>query len=273
MADGQLITDPIGSHRHSRDAARHGVDPMSFASCVATGEALLTRNEQLQKALSLEHAKSATLRRILGCLHLPILSLCPRLSLRSFTAEAGVLFGITQGDVGRVLAAPSFDPEGVLMTHVRATLDSGLPQALDVEFTTRHRFLCRMLPFRASQHEELAMDGVILAFIATASAPVGTDDMLPLQAASDKGLAARHPKFGLGLSPRQHQVLGKVLAGHPSKNIATDLGISRRTVESHRAAIMQRTGATSLPALARMAVGADGTGDCRTLSSPVRLSV
>jgi two-component system CheB/CheR fusion protein len=45
-----------------------------------------------------------------------------------------------------------------------------------------------------------------------------------------------------------------VLAGHPSKNIAADLGISQRTVESHRADIMARTGATSLPELARLVI-------------------
>jgi len=47
-----------------------------------------------------------------------------------------------------------------------------------------------------------------------------------------------------------------VLAGHPSKNIAADLGISQRTVESHRAAIMKKTGSKSLPALARLALAA-----------------
>ena len=59
-----------------------------------------------------------------------------------------------------------------------------------------------------------------------------------------------------GLTARQHQIMDLVLAGHPSKNIAADLNISQRTVENHRAAIMKRTGSTSLPALARLAVTA-----------------
>lgn len=59
-----------------------------------------------------------------------------------------------------------------------------------------------------------------------------------------------------GLTPRQHQVMEMVLAGHPSKNIAADLHISQRTVENHRASIMRKTGATSLPALARLALAA-----------------
>jgi len=58
------------------------------------------------------------------------------------------------------------------------------------------------------------------------------------------------------LTPRQHQIMDLVLAGAASKNIATDLGISQRTVENHRAAIMKRTGSKSLPALARMALAA-----------------
>lgn len=57
------------------------------------------------------------------------------------------------------------------------------------------------------------------------------------------------------LTPRQREVMALILAGHPSKNIAADLCISQRTVENHRAAIMHRTGATSLPALVRLSLG------------------
>ncbi len=58
------------------------------------------------------------------------------------------------------------------------------------------------------------------------------------------------------LTSRQRQILDLVLAGHPSKNIATDLGISQRTVDNHRAAIMRKTGSRSLPALIRTAIAA-----------------
>jgi two-component system CheB/CheR fusion protein len=61
-----------------------------------------------------------------------------------------------------------------------------------------------------------------------------------------------------GLTTRQREVMDRVLAGQPSKNIAADLGISQRTVENHRAGIMKRTGSKSLPALARLALLAAG---------------
>ena len=63
------------------------------------------------------------------------------------------------------------------------------------------------------------------------------------------------------LTPRQRQIMELVVTGHPSKNIAADLGISRRTVENHRASIMRKTGSTSIPALVRLSIGATVLGD------------
>ena len=62
------------------------------------------------------------------------------------------------------------------------------------------------------------------------------------------------------LTPRERQIMQMVVAGHPSKTIAMELGISQRTVENHRAAIMRKTESRSLPALARVAF-ASGLND------------
>jgi two-component system CheB/CheR fusion protein len=63
-----------------------------------------------------------------------------------------------------------------------------------------------------------------------------------------------------GLTSRQRQIMDMILAGHPNKNIAADLGISQRTVENHRATIMMKTGSKSLPALAKLAFAAGEPG-------------
>jgi len=56
------------------------------------------------------------------------------------------------------------------------------------------------------------------------------------------------------LTARERQILELVLDGWPSKIIAAELGISRRTGENHRAAVMSKTGSKSIPALVRLAL-------------------
>jgi two-component system CheB/CheR fusion protein len=95
--------------------------------------------------------------------------------------------------------------------------------------------------------------------------PIGREELLAsvtraLEQAHDSGKLAAWRAAATnqieGLTQRQKQIMALVLAGSPSKNIAADLGISQRTVENHRAEIMKRTGAKSLPELARLAVAA-----------------
>ena len=52
-------------------------------------------------------------------------------------------------------------------------------------------------------------------------------------------------------------MLGAVVAGLPNKTIAYDLNISPRTVEVHRANVMAKMQAKSLPELVRMSLLTD----------------
>jgi len=57
------------------------------------------------------------------------------------------------------------------------------------------------------------------------------------------------------LSPRERQVLDLVVASKPNKIIADILGISIKTVELHRANMMNKLGVRSLPDLMKVALG------------------
>ena len=63
------------------------------------------------------------------------------------------------------------------------------------------------------------------------------------------------------LSNRERQVLEGLVAGHPNKTIAYDLGISPRTVEIYRANVMTKMQAGSLSDLVRMALLAGLLGE------------
>ena len=93
--------------------------------------------------------------------------------------------------------------------------------------------------------------------------PIGREELLgsirrALELPQDSTMISRSREAALaslaGLTMRQRQILDLVLAGQPSKNIAADLGISQRTVDNHRAAIMRKTGSKSMPALVRTAL-------------------
>ena len=70
----------------------------------------------------------------------------------------------------------------------------------------------------------------------------------------DRGDAAAVVERLASLSERERQVLQGLIAGHPNKTIAYDLGISPRTVEVYRANLMAKMEARSLSELIRMAI-------------------
>ena len=53
------------------------------------------------------------------------------------------------------------------------------------------------------------------------------------------------------LTPREREVMGLIVQGHANKVIAIDLGLSQRTVEVHRARVMEKMGVRSLAQLVR----------------------
>ena len=57
------------------------------------------------------------------------------------------------------------------------------------------------------------------------------------------------------LTPREQEVMERLIAGEANKMIAYMLGSSMRTIEHHRAKIMSKMQAGSLPELVRMALG------------------
>lgn len=58
------------------------------------------------------------------------------------------------------------------------------------------------------------------------------------------------------LSDREREVLLLLVAGHPNKAVARELGVSPRTVEGHRASMMAKLEIASLPEAMRLAYAA-----------------
>jgi DNA-binding NarL/FixJ family response regulator len=66
---------------------------------------------------------------------------------------------------------------------------------------------------------------------------------------TDSGSATARP-----LTPREREILQLLAEGHRNKNIAQKLGISLKTVETHRTVLMRKLGLKSIVELVRYAV-------------------
>lgn len=81
---------------------------------------------------------------------------------------------------------------------------------------------------------------------------VSKQELEKLPAAVDTALAQRAPLRRL--SRRQREVFRLLASGVTMRDIASQLGLSRKTVETHRAQVMARLGARHVPELVRLAI-------------------
>jgi two-component system CheB/CheR fusion protein len=166
-------------------------------------------------------------------------------------------------DAETYLAAYRSDREGCVL------LDAGLPGIGGIELLGRMQEMGSPMPtimLTGSSDLALAISAMKAGACDFIEKPVGRD---ALMASIGRALAQSHDQSVVHameetaaqhvakLTPRQREVMDLVLSGHASKNIASDLGISQRTVENHRAAVMHTMNAKSLPELARQALAAE----------------
>ena len=76
-----------------------------------------------------------------------------------------------------------------------------------------------------------------------------TEDLEQRKALDEKQEIIRRIK---SLTPREHEIMDRMIAGQANKVIAIELEISQRTVEIHRSRVMHKMGTHSLAHLVRM---------------------
>lgn len=186
-----------------------------------------------------------------------------RKSLAFLLTMAGFTVRVHESATAFLAAAPSIR-NGCLITDLR------MPDLTGVELLRRLNDLPVRIPsIVISGHGDVPMavdamkagaldfiekpfeDEVLIEAIRRAAAEL-------VQVSNGTDVEAVRARFAL-LTEREREVLAGVVAGLPNKTIAYDLDISPRTVEVHRANVMTKMEARSLPELVRMALAADLT--------------
>ena len=182
-------------------------------------------------------------------------SLSALLEAKSFTVRS---FGLARDFLA---AAPTLRP-GVLVADIRMPEMDGLELQQQLSARAFNFPLIVItghgdvpLAVRAMKagaidfiEKPFAADAIIASVDAALARLAATGEENPLAATAAARLAL--------LSPREREVLQGLLAGLPNKSIAYDLAISPRTVEIHRARVMDKMGARSLSELIRMSLAA-----------------
>lgn len=161
------------------------------------------------------------------------------------------------GDPESFLSVINTVPPSVLLLDVRMPTMSGLEllanpalERFGVVMMTGHgdiRLAVAALKLGALDFLEkpFKSDELMTAIQSAADALVLRIDRIEVRAAARKKLAL--------LSSRERQVLGQLLAGGSNRSIATNLGLSSRTVELYRSRLMQKLAVNTASELAYVA--------------------
>lgn len=116
----------------------------------------------------------------------------------------------------------------------------GTPLAISLERTPRYT------RFRAAERRRLAAIAGTLAALARRHWPAGPDRGTSGDGGLHQQVEVVLEAFGSSrLTPRERQVVQRVLRGHSSKVVARELGISAQTEQVHRKNIYQKLGLSS----------------------------
>ena len=171
------------------------------------------------------------------------------LAAESFASGTAFLEGVPPGQSGCVLLDVQMPDLGGLEIQERLAASHA---SLRVIIVTGHGDV--PLAVKAMKQgafdfiEKPFDDDVLLDCVRRALAETGRNQ-------NSDGAAGGLDRFGQ-LTPRERDVLHQLLIGNPNKVIAYELGISPRTVEVHRARVMEKMQARNLSHLVRMAMAA-----------------
>lgn len=186
-------------------------------------------------------ARGADLAELFASVHL---------AARTFASEAELLAGVTSPDRGCIVADTSALerevaglPRRLARAHVHMpviflSVNDPVATAVAALRDGASDFLQRPV------NDQLLLDVV--------NAAIESDRRSQREREEKRANLARFDR----LTPREREVLEPLVRGLPSRRIADELGVSEKTVEAHRARVLRKTGAQTLPTLMRMALRA-----------------
>lgn len=217
---------------------------------------LCAPNSDLREQAEWPRATADVLDGILNSLDSATLVLDRALRVLFATRATKALFNAIDTEIGLPVGDLTHRLiDDTMEVDARAVLSSHDTMRREVKANDGAWYIRSILPYRTDAER---VHGVVVTFTAIAEIMASIDRALAR--ASDDGGSETMRETAVSavssLTVRQRQIMALVMAGQPSKNIAADLGISQRTVDNHRAAIMRKTGSKSLSALIQTAIAA-----------------